>query len=154
MRVLVQRVHSASCTIDGQVTGAIDEGLLLLAGVTHDDTEPEAKLLAGKALNLRIFNDPEGKMNLSVTDIQGGLLSISQFTLYGDCRKGRRPSFIKAAPPEQGDRLYQFFNTSLMESGLRVATGKFGAMMDIQLINNGPVTIMLDSEDFMKPRSS
>lgn len=154
MRVVVQRVKNASCTIDGDVTGEIDAGLVLLVGITQEDGEEEATQLADKVVNLRIFNDDEGKMNVSLLEQGGGILSISQFTLYGDCRKGRRPSFIKAADPEHGERLYHFFNERLEASGLRVETGVFGAMMDIALVNDGPVTILLDSEDFKKPRNA
>ena len=145
MRAVVQRVSSGQVTIDGKTVGKIDKGLVILLGVTHDDTEEDARFLADKCVNLRIFNDEEGKMNLSALDVKGDLLSISQFTLYGDCRKGRRPSFIKAASPEQGELLYNAFNTFLRESGLKVETGQFGAMMDVDIFNEGPVTIIIDS---------
>ncbi len=131
--------------IDGNVVGRIGQGLTILLGVLEGDTEEDAVYLAGKCVNLRIFNDEKGKMNLSVLDVGGELLSISQFTLYGDTRKGRRPSFIKAAPPELGEKLYDYFNDFLRKSGLNVETGEFGAMMDVDICNEGPVTIIIDS---------
>ena len=146
MRVVVQRVSSAQVSIEGEILGKIGKGLVILLGVSHDDTEEDARFLADKCVNLRIFNDDEGKMNRSVLEVESELLSISQFTLYGDCRKGRRPSFIKAAAPELGERLYNSFNSFLAKSGLTVATGKFGGMMDVELCNEGPVTIIIDSK--------
>lgn len=148
MRVIVQRALNATVTIDGSVVGQIDKGFLLLVGITHSDTEREAQLLAKKVANLRIMEDPEGKMNLSLAQTEGAILSISQFTLYGDCRKGNRPAFIDAARPEQAEPLYNYFNTLLRnEYGLHVETGVFGADMKVSFINDGPVTIILDSAD-------
>ena len=148
MRVIVQRALNATVTIDGSVVGQIDKGFLLLVGITHSDTEKEAQLLAKKVANLRIMEDPEGKMNLSLAQTEGAILSISQFTLYGDCRKGNRPAFIDAARPEQAEPLYNYFNTLLRhEYGLHVETGVFGADMKVSFINDGPVTIILDSAD-------
>lgn len=129
------------------MTGQIQHGLMVLLGVTHEDTERDAKFLADKIAGLRIFEDEEEKMNLSVVDTGGQVLSISQFTLYGDARKGRRPNFMAAARPEQAEVLYEQFNGFLRAAGLEVATGVFGAMMDVQLVNSGPVTIILDSKD-------
>ena len=148
MRVIVQRALNATVTIDGSVVGQIDKGFLLLVGITHSDSEKEAQLLAKKVANLRVMEDPEGKMNLSLAQTEGAILSISQFTLYGDCRKGNRPAFIDAARPEQAEPLYNYFNTLLRnEYGLHVETGVFGADMKVSFINDGPVTIILDSAD-------
>ena len=122
------------------------KGLVLLVGVTHDDTDEDANYLADKIVNLRIFEDENGKMNLSLLDVGGSILSISQFTLYGDCRKGRRPNFMAAAKPEQALNLYQYFNQVLSEKNVVVETGEFGAEMDVALINDGPVTLILDSK--------
>ncbi|WP_270164574.1 D-aminoacyl-tRNA deacylase [Paenibacillus sp. SYP-B4298] len=146
MKVVVQRSKAASVTVDGEVIGRIEQGLVLLVGVTHEDTERDARWMADKIAGLRIFEDHEGKMNLSVADTGGQILSVSQFTLYGDCRKGRRPSFMDAARPEQAEPLYERFNSMLRESGLTVATGRFGAMMDVSLVNWGPVTLIIDSK--------
>lgn len=145
MKVVLQRCKEASVTVQGEVIGSIGQGLMLLVGITHEDTDKEAAYLAEKIAGLRIFEDEEGKMNLSVTDIGGAILSVSQFTLYGDCRKGKRPSFIAAARPEQAEPLYNRFNEMLREKGLVVETGQFGANMDVALTNWGPVTIVLDS---------
>jgi D-tyrosyl-tRNA(Tyr) deacylase len=145
MRVVVQRSKGASVTVAGEVIGSITKGLVLLVGVTHDDLEEDAVYLAEKIANLRIFEDEEEKMNLSLLDVGGEILSISQFTLYGDCRKGRRPNFMAAARPEQANQLYESFNRLLREKGITVETGRFGAMMDVQLTNDGPVTIIVDS---------
>ncbi len=145
MKVVVQRVSRSQVAIDGNVVGKIGMGLTILLGVSEGDTEDDAVYLAEKCVNLRIFNDEKGKMNLSVLEVEGELLSISQFTLYGDTRKGRRPSFIKAAPPELGEKLYDYFNDCLRKSGLNVETGEFGAMMDVNICNEGPVTIIIDS---------
>lgn len=146
MRVVIQRVKKASVIVDKKIVGKIGKGILVLLGVSADDMEKEALSLLEKTLNLRIFEDSEGKMNLSLLDISGELLVVSQFTLYGDARKGRRPSFIKAAPPELANRLYEYFVSEASNQLLRVETGKFQAMMDVELINDGPVTILLDSE--------
>jgi D-tyrosyl-tRNA(Tyr) deacylase len=144
MRVLIQRVSSASVTVDGQVVGAIDGGYVLLLGVTHEDTQAEARWLANKVAGLRLFPDSEGKMNLSLFDIEGSVLVVSQFTLYGDARKGRRPSFTDAARPEQAEPLVEFFTEQLSQRGLRVESGVFGAMMQVNIQNDGPVTLMLE----------
>jgi len=146
MRVVVQRVSRAQVSIGGETVGKIGPGLVILLGVAGGDTEKDAKFLADKCVNLRIFSDEQGKMNLSALDVGGELLSISQFTLYGDCRKGRRPSFIHAAEPELGERLYHVFNRYLHETGLPVASGRFGALMDVDIYNSGPVTIIIDSK--------
>lgn len=146
MKVVVQRCKEARVTVDGEVTGAIGEGLMLLVGVTHGDTEKDAVYLADKIAGLRIFEDEAGKMNFSVTDTGGAILSVSQFTLYGDCRKGRRPNFMAAAAPGEAKILYDFFNRELAARGLQVETGIFGAMMDVSLVNWGPVTLILDSK--------
>jgi D-aminoacyl-tRNA deacylase len=146
MRVVLQRSKVASVTVSGEVIGKIDKGLVLLVGVTHDDTENDAIYLADKIVNLRIFEDEQGKMNHSLLDEGGQILSVSQFTLYGDCRKGRRPNFMEAAKPNQAIQLYNFFNEQLRQKGIEVQTGEFGAMMDVQLINDGPVTLILESK--------
>lgn len=147
MRVVIQRCKDAKVTVDGTVIGEIGKGLLLLVGVTHEDTEKDAKYLADKIAGLRIFEDDAGKMNYSVTDTEGAILSVSQFTLYGDCRKGRRPNFMGAAAPAVAERLYDYFNQELRAGGLQVETGRFGAMMDVSLTNWGPVTLILDSRE-------
>ena len=146
MRAVVQRVSRAKVTVGDAITGKIDRGLLVLLGVTHHDAEADADYLVDKILNLRIFDDAEGKMNLSLADIGGGLLVVSQFTLYGDTRRGRRPSFIDAAPGPAAQALYEYFVERSRQAVENVQTGAFGAMMDVDLINDGPVTIMLDSE--------
>jgi D-aminoacyl-tRNA deacylase len=145
MRVVVQRSKAASVTVGGEVTGQITKGLVLLVGFTHADKEEDAVYLADKIANLRIFEDAAEKMNLSLLDVGGEILSVSQFTLYGDCRKGRRPNFMDAARPDQAVQLYELFNSLLREKGIRVETGVFGAMMDVELINDGPVTLIVDS---------
>lgn len=147
MRVLVQRVTKASVSIDGKVVGSIGKGLVILLGVKNGDINDDAKFLADKCVNLRIFSDAEGKFNLSALDVSAEILAISQFTLYGDTRKGRRPSFIDAAPPEISKPLYQKFVDFLHQSGLKVATGEFGAMMLVEIFNDGPVTILLESKE-------
>ena len=146
MRIVVQRSKNASVTVNEKVIGEIEKGLVLLVGVTHDDTINDANYLADKIVNLRIFEDENGKMNLSLLDVGGSILSISQFTLYGDCRKGRRPNFMAAAKPEEALNLYQYFNTVLSEKNVVVETGEFGAEMDVAFINDGPVTLILDSK--------
>lgn len=145
MKVVVQRSKQAKVVIEGETVGAIDFGLVLLVGITHEDTEADMVWMADKVANLRIFEDESGKMNHSVTDIGGQLLSVSQFTLYGDCRKGRRPNFMAAARPGQAEQLYDKFNETLRSAGLVVETGRFGAMMDVELVNSGPVTLILQS---------
>lgn len=147
MRIILQRAKNAAVTVEGKVIGQISHGVVLLVGVTHDDTEEDAAYLANKVVNLRIFEDDEGKMNHSLLERLGEVLSVSQFTLYGDCRKGRRPSFIQAAKPEQAKQLYNRFNELLREQGLTVETGQFGAMMEVSFTNDGPVTLILDSKD-------
>ncbi|MDM5330890.1 D-aminoacyl-tRNA deacylase [Neobacillus sp. CF12] len=146
MRVVVQRSKNAKVTVNGEITGQISKGLVLLVGVTHQDKEEDAAFLADKITNLRIFEDDAGKMNLSLLDVGGEILSVSQFTLYGDCRKGRRPNFMEAARPEQANPLYEYFNGLLREKGIKVETGIFGAMMDVELINDGPVTLIVESK--------
>jgi D-tyrosyl-tRNA(Tyr) deacylase len=145
MRAVVQRVSEASVRVDGQIVGAIGPGLLVLLGVGQGDSEQDAETLADKSVNLRIFEDENGQMNRSLLDVGGALLVVSQFTLYGDARKGRRPSFIDAAPPEEANRLYRHFVERARGFGLTVAEGVFRAMMDVSLVNRGPVTILLDS---------
>lgn len=146
MKVVVQRCKEAQVTVDGEVTGAISQGLMVLVGVTHEDTDKDAKYLADKVAGLRIFEDDEGKMNYSVMEVGGGILSVSQFTLYGDCRKGKRPNFMAAAKPDIAEGLYEQFNRELRDKGLEVATGRFGAMMDVTFTNWGPVTLIIDSK--------
>jgi D-tyrosyl-tRNA(Tyr) deacylase len=145
MRALLQRVTRAGVSVDGALVGEIGAGLLILLGVAKPDTVGDAEFLAEKILNLRVFPDAAGKMNLSVLDTLGGLLVVSQFTLYGDCRKGRRPGFDAAAPPEQARALYESFVDLARLSGLKVATGVFQAHMEVSLVNDGPVTLMLES---------
>ena len=146
MRAVVQRVTRARVTVGGHTTGEIAGGILLLLGVSTADVEADAAYLVDKVLNLRIFNDSDGKMNQSLIDQGGGLLVVSQFTLYGDTRKGRRPSFVDAARPEDANRLYEFFVAEARKQISRVATGQFQAMMDVELVNDGPVTLLLDSD--------
>lgn len=147
MRVVVQRTKQASVKVNNRVIGEIDHGFVILLGVTHEDTIEDVETLVHKLIHLRIFEDDEGKMNLSLMDVQGSILSISQFTLYADTRKGRRPNFMKAAKPTYANELYQLFNEKLQEVGVHVETGEFGAMMDVQLVNDGPVTIILETKD-------
>lgn len=150
MRAVIQRVSSASVTIDGEEVSAIGGGLLILLGVTHGDTESEADYLAQKCAGLRIFRDAEDKMNLSVDQVGGEALVVSQFTLYGDCRKGKRPAFVAAATPEIAVPLYERFTQQLRQTGLTVKTGRFGADMQVSLVNDGPVTILLDTAEMMR----
>jgi D-tyrosyl-tRNA(Tyr) deacylase len=145
VRVVIQRVSEASVTVDQQTVGAIGQGLMVLLGVAQGDTSQEAKSLAEKTAGLRIFEDDAGKMNLSVEEIGGSLLVVSQFTLLGDCRKGRRPGFTDAAPPELADQLYEEYVAALRSRGVNVATGVFRADMQVALVNDGPVTMLLDS---------
>jgi D-tyrosyl-tRNA(Tyr) deacylase len=145
MRAVLQRVTSARVQVDEGVVGEIGNGLLILLGVAAEDSEPDAKWLAEKVAALRIFQDAQGKMNLSVKETEGSALVVSQFTLLGDCRKGRRPGFDKAAPPDKAEQLYQRFVEMLRDEGVSVETGTFGAMMAVSLVNDGPVTLILDS---------
>jgi D-tyrosyl-tRNA(Tyr) deacylase len=146
MRALLQRVLEASVEVDGSLVGQIGPGLLILFGVHQDDTLREVQYVADKCLDLRIFEDTDGKMNRSVRDLSGSVLVVSQFTLYGDCRKGRRPSFIDAAPPALSQPLYKAFVERLAASGLRTAQGVFGAQMKVRLLNDGPVTVMVEKD--------
>lgn len=145
MRALIQRVSRASVTIEGAVHGAIGRGFLVLLGVTEGDTEADARYLADKCVGLRVFTDENDKMNLSLADVGGGLLIVSQFTLYGDCSHGRRPSFTAAARPDTAIPLYEAFVARCRESGLPVETGEFGADMKVELLNDGPVTLWMDT---------
>ncbi|MDI3547677.1 MAG: D-aminoacyl-tRNA deacylase [Halanaerobiales bacterium] len=146
MRAVVQRVKETKVSVNQEIKGKIGQGLLVFLGVGEGDTESDADYLADKIVNLRIFEDEEGKMNLSLFDLEGEILVVSQFTLYGDCRKGRRPSFFAAARPEKAEELYRYFINQVAGTGLKVETGEFQAMMDVELINDGPVTLLLDSE--------
>jgi len=150
MRVVVQRVSEARVTVEGIVIGEIGRGLMLLIGIAETDTEEDVHFVAEKCVNLRIFEDEAGKLNRSLLDVQGEVLAISQFTLLGDTRYGRRPSFIAAARPEKGEVYYQKFVKLLESHHLKVACGKFGAMMDVALINQGPVTLVVDSKSAIK----
>lgn len=145
MRVVIQRANRALVRVEGKIAGEIGKGLLVLLGVGHGDSSREADYLLDKIINLRIFEDAEGKMNLSLLDVGGELMVISQFTLYADCRKGRRPSFTDASPPEEAQKLYDYFVAEAKGRGLKVATGIFQALMEVELLNFGPVTIFLDS---------
>ncbi|MEC1107361.1 D-aminoacyl-tRNA deacylase [Bacillus velezensis] len=146
MKLVVQRVTEASVTVDGAVAGRIGPGIMALVGITHEDTEEDAAYLADKIVNLRIFDDESGKMNLSLLDTGGEILSVSQFTLYGETKKGRRPNLMNAAKPDQAVLLYEKWNELLREKGVKVETGIFGAMMDVQLTNSGPITLIMDSK--------
>jgi D-tyrosyl-tRNA(Tyr) deacylase len=145
MKVIVQRSKEAKVKVNDSIIGHITKGLVLLIGVTHEDSEKDACYLADKIVNLRIFEDEQGKMNHSIKDTGGEVLSVSQFTLYGDCQKGRRPNFMSAARPEQANNLYDIFNKEVRKHGLKVETGQFGAMMDVEFTNWGPVTLILES---------
>jgi D-aminoacyl-tRNA deacylase len=146
MKVVLQRAKNASVTVDAAVKGQIDKGFMLLVGVTHEDTEQDADYLAEKIVNLRVFEDENQKMNLSLKDTEGSILSISQFTLYGETRKGRRPNFMDAAKPDHAKKIYDYFNEKLKTQGVNVQTGVFGAMMDVTFTNDGPVTLVMDSK--------
>ena len=145
MRAVVQRVSSASVTVDGEVVGRIERGFLVLLGVAHDDGQADVVYLAQKLVGLRVFEDDDGKMNRSLAEVGGAMLIVSQFTLYGDCRKGRRPSFIDAAPPELADALYKQVVAEVRGQGITVETGRFQAQMQVALVNDGPVTLLIDS---------
>lgn len=147
MKAVVQRAADASVQVEGQNVGSIKQGLVVLLGVTHEDTEEDARYLAKKIPYLRIFEDDNQKMNLSLIDVEGSMLSISQFTLYGDCRKGRRPNFMGAAKPQLAEGLYETFNEMVESEGVAVETGEFGEMMNVQLTNVGPVTLVIDSKE-------
>lgn len=150
MRLLIQRVQSAKVEVEDRTVGSIGRGLLILLGITAEDGREQCEYLAEKAANLRIFTDEEDKMNLSLLDTGGEALVVSQFTLYGDCRKGRRPAFVSAARPEQAEPLYRYFTDCIRRAGVsRVETGEFGAHMQVSLVNDGPVTIWLDSAEMM-----
>jgi D-tyrosyl-tRNA(Tyr) deacylase len=146
LRAVIQRVTSAKVSVDDKVISSISRGLLVLLGVVEDDTEADARYTADKTAHLRIFPDKDGKMNLSVSDVGGEILVVSQFTLCGDCRKGRRPSFASSAKPAKAENLYEFYVAALTDMGLKPATGIFQAYMAVELINDGPVTILLDSK--------
>lgn len=146
MRVILQRAKRAEVRVSGKVVGRIDKGLMLLVGVTHEDNAGDAAYMADKIVNLRIFEDENEKMNLSLLDVEGEVLSVSQFTLYGDTRKGRRPNFMDAAKPDHATVIYEAFNVKLREHGVKVETGEFGAMMEVDFINDGPVTLIVESK--------
>lgn len=145
MKLVIQRSKEAHVKVANEITGQIDSGLVVLVGITHDDTEEDLDVLIQKMINLRIFPDESNKLNLSLVDTKGSILSISQFTLYADVKKGRRPNFTQAAKPEKAKELYELFNEKLRQENIHVETGEFGAMMDVSLVNDGPVTITLES---------
>ena len=147
MIAVIQRCSQGNVTVSDKIVGAISHGLVILLGVHKNDTENDAKFLVNKICELRIFNDENDKMNLSIKDVNGSALVISQFTLCGDTKKGRRPSFIKAAPPDDGNRLYEYFMSEMKKGGVPIESGEFGAMMNVELVNNGPVTFVLNSKD-------
>ena len=144
MKAVIQRVSSASVKVNNEIVGQISKGFVVLLGITHSDTEDEAKFVAGKVVNLRVFEDNEGKINLSLKDVKGEVLIISQFTLYGDAKKGNRPSFTEAARPEAAIPLYEYFIKEVKKSGIPVATGIFGAKMEVEIHNSGPVTTVVE----------
>ncbi len=152
MRTVIQRVSQAAVEVDGKTVGEIGPGLVVLLGIKNGDEKADAEYLANKIINLRIFEDDQGKMNKSLLENSGEILAISQFTLYGNTRKGRRPSFIEAAPPEVAEPLYEYFIQCLKRENIRVARGIFGATMNVKIFNQGPVTIIIESEDRFKPR--
>ena len=147
MRLVIQKVSSSNVKINNEVVGSIDKGFMVLVGITDSDNKMIVDKMVDKLINLRIFEDENGKLNLSLLDVKGRILSISQFTLYANCKKGRRPSFIEAAKPDISKPLYEYFNQQLKEKGVMVETGVFGAMMEVSLVNDGPVTIILDSKE-------
>ncbi len=149
MKAVIQRVTQSSVMVDNQKIGAIDRGLTVLLGVAHADSEEDAKYLAAKIAHLRIFEDDQGKLNRSLLDVKGSMLVVSQFTLLGDCRKGRRPSFINAAPPDKAEALYGYFVEQVRALNIEVATGQFRAMMQVALVNDGPVTLIVESKSSM-----
>ena len=151
MRAVIQRVSEGSVRVDGEVVGSVGQGLVVLLGVARGDGDPEARWIAEKIAALRIFEDDEGKMNRSVEDVGGGVLLVSQFTLLADCRKGRRPSFVDAADPSEGERLYGVVREHLASRGLPIGTGRFGERMRVSIENDGPVTIILDTRDRSRP---
>ncbi len=152
MLACIQKVSRAQVTVAGEISGKIGKGFLVLLGVADGDTEADARLLADKAAKLRIFEDADGKMNLALSDVGGAMLVVSQFTLLGDCRKGRRPSFTAAAPPEVAEALYEVFVEAVAAQGIETATGRFRQHMEVELVNDGPVTLLLDSERLTAPR--
>ncbi len=152
MRALVQRVSQANVRVDGEVVGAIDRGFLVLLGVTHGDDEAVAEALARKVVGLRIFEDAEGRMNLDLAAVGGAVLCVSQFTLYGSVRKGRRPSFTEAAEPERAEALYEHFCETVAGEGVTCERGRFGAHMEVESVNDGPVTLLIDSAELDRPR--
>ena len=152
MKACIQRVSRAKVTVAGETSGEIGTGLLVLLGVAEDDTEADARRMAEKIAGLRIFEDDQEKMNLALADVGGSMLVVSQFTLLADCRKGRRPSFVAAAPPELAEKLYQVFVDAVAARGIAVATGRFREHMDVELVNDGPVTLVLTSADLARPR--
>lgn len=147
MRVIIQRSLNSNVRVDGEIIGEIDRGVVLLVGVTHEDTQDDVAYLSRKVANMRLFEDEESKVNLSLSDVGGEILSISQFTLYGNTKKGNRPSFTNAAKADLADQLYEKFNQALREYGYKVETGQFGANMELKITNDGPVTILLDSKN-------
>lgn len=147
MRVVIQKSLQSSVTIDQEITGEIEKGFVLLVGVTHEDTQEDADYCARKVAKMRIFEDEDDKMNLSLSQVGGEILSISQFTLFANTRKGNRPSFIDSARPDQAEALYDYFNDQLRNQGFKVETGRFGAMMQVSILNDGPVTILIDSKN-------
>jgi len=147
LRAVIQRVKHANVKVENKVIGKINNGLVVLLGVAHEDTEADAEALVEKLIHLRIFEDEANKMNQSLLDIEGSILSVSQFTLYADVKKGRRPSFVKAAKPDRAEKLYELFNEQLKEANVHVETGSFGAMMDVELVNDGPVTIIIEAKE-------
>ena len=150
MKIVIQRVKESSVTIDGKLKGSIQKGYMTLVGFCESDTKAIVDKMIDKMIGLRIFEDDQGKMNLSLADVQGAILSISQFTLYADCRKGRRPGFTEAAKPDIAISLYDYYNQKIQDLGMHVETGVFGADMKVSLLNDGPVTILLDSQDICK----
>lgn len=153
MMSVIQRVKSSEVVIEGEIISRIGRGILVLVGISTDDEEKDAEFLASKLAGLRIFEDQEGKMNLSLSDVRGEMMVVSQFTLLGDCKKGRRPSFTRAAPPERAIALYEFFIERCREKGIRVLTGRFGAKMEVHLINDGPVTFIIDTREMRREGS-